>query len=206
MIRVKSIKIILTLLLLSTMFKRDDSKDISLHGGVPKQFYGLKNKVFNEWEIAPWELIIDKSKKLGNGNWANVYLAEWRKTTVVAKILKDNLDQKAKDIIIKELNNMTKMHHPNIVQLFGYVEEPFIIVMEYFENGDLYKNFHGKLRGISKRGSRAGSKAAGSAKRGAVSMMQSMGKTKNSGDKDSGGKEGSASKPSKGPDDGESEA
>ena len=37
---------------------------------------------------------------------------------------------------------MTKMHHPNIVQLFGYVEEPFIIVMEYFENGDLFQNLN----------------------------------------------------------------
>lgn len=35
---------------------------------------------------------------------------------------------------------MTKMHHPNIVQLFGHVEDPFIIVMEYFPNKDLSSN------------------------------------------------------------------
>ena len=60
------------------------------------------------------------------------------KTTVVAKA-KNELDAEAKKLIIKEFNNMTNVHHPNIVQLFGYVEEPFIIVMEYFQNGDLYK-------------------------------------------------------------------
>ena len=34
------------------------------------------------------------------------------------------------------------MHHPNIVQLFGYVEEPFVIIMEYFQNGDLFENLN----------------------------------------------------------------
>jgi len=124
------------------MFKNMYENDISVHGGVPKQFYHLKSKEFTEWEIAPWELIIDTDKLLGHGNWANVYLAEWRKTTVVAKVLKNNLDVHAKHLIIKEFNNMTKMHHPNIVQLFGYIEEPFVIVMEYFQNGDLYKNLN----------------------------------------------------------------
>ncbi len=92
---------------------------------------------------------------------------------------------------------------PNIAsQLFGGAKLP----MGSIRVGDLYKNFHGKLKGVAKRGSRGTSKAAGSAKRGAVRMIQSMGKAKNSGDKDSGGNESSASKPSKGPDNGESEA
>ena len=34
------------------------------------------------------------------------------------------------------------MHHPNIVQLFGYVEEPFVIIMEYFQHGDLFENIN----------------------------------------------------------------
>ena len=32
---------------------------------------------------------------------------------------------------------MTKMHHPNIIQLLGYVREPFMIVMEYLPKNDL---------------------------------------------------------------------
>tara|TARA_Y100000385_G_C12798393_1_gene510712 strand:- start:79 stop:720 length:642 start_codon:yes stop_codon:yes gene_type:complete len=35
---------------------------------------------------------------------------------------------------------MTKLHHPNIVQFLGYVDNPFIIVMEYIPNNNLYKN------------------------------------------------------------------
>jgi len=32
-------------------------------------------------------------------------------------------------LYLREFDNMTKMHHPNIVQLVGYVEHSFIIVM-----------------------------------------------------------------------------
>ena len=39
---------------------------------------------------------------------------------------------------------MTKMHHPNIVQFLGYIDDPFIIVMEYIPNGDLLQNIEKK--------------------------------------------------------------
>lgn len=122
------------------MYKKIVEEDISIHSGIPKQYYHLKNKNFDEWEIPPWEVYIDSNKLLGEGTWAKVYLAEWRQTTVVAKVLKNTFDNHAKMLIINEFKNMTKMHHPNIVQLFGYVEEPFVIVMEYFKNGDLFQN------------------------------------------------------------------
>ena len=124
------------------MFKRIFKDDVSLHSGIPKCYSHIKNKQFKDWEIPPWEILIDSNKLLGEGSWAKVYLAEWRHTTVVAKVLKNSFDEHAKQLIIKELDNMTKMHHPNIVQLFGYVEEPFVIVMEYFQNGDLFDNLH----------------------------------------------------------------
>jgi serine/threonine protein kinase len=124
------------------MFKKIFEEDVSLHSGIPKCYSHLKFKEFNDWEIPPWEIYIDSNKLLGEGTWAKVYLAEWRHTTVVAKVLKNDFDKKAKELIIKELDNMTKMHHPNIVQLFGYVEDPFTIVMEYFQNGDLFDNLN----------------------------------------------------------------
>ncbi len=40
---------------------------------------------------------------------------------------------------------MTKLHHPNIVQILGYIEDPFMLVLEYIPNGDLLKfneNWH----------------------------------------------------------------
>ena len=122
------------------MYNKIYEDDISLHSGIPKIYAHLKNKKFSEWEIPPWEVYINSNKLLGEGSWAKVYLAEWRQTTVVAKVLKNTFDVHSKELIIKEFQNMTKMHHPNIVQLFGYVEEPFVIIMEYFQNGDLFDN------------------------------------------------------------------
>jgi serine/threonine protein kinase len=124
------------------MYKKIYEHDVSLHSGIPKVYSHLKHKKFGEWEIPPWEVYIDSNKLLGEGSWAKVYLAEWRQTTVVAKVLKNSFDTHAKELIIKEFENMTKMHHPNIVQLFGYVEEPFVIIMEYFQNGDLFQNLN----------------------------------------------------------------
>ena len=124
------------------MYKKIYEHDISLHSGIPKVYLHLKHKKFDEWEIPPWEVYIDSNKLLGEGSCAKVYLAEWRQTTVVAKVLKNSFDVHAKELIIKEFKNMTKMHHPNIVQLFGYIEEPFVIIMEYFQNGDLLRNIN----------------------------------------------------------------
>jgi len=124
------------------MYKKIYEHDVSLHSKIPKIYSHLKHKKFSEWEIPPWEVYIDSNKLLGEGSWAKVYLAEWRQTTVVAKVLKNSFDAHAKELIIKEFENMTKMHHPNIVQLFGYIEEPFVIIMEYFQNADLFDNLN----------------------------------------------------------------
>jgi hypothetical protein len=63
------------------------STDVSLYSGIPKDFYALKDKQFNDWEIPPWELFIFKDTLLGEGSFSKVYLAKWRETFVVAKVL-----------------------------------------------------------------------------------------------------------------------
>ena len=35
------------------------------------------------------------------------------------------------------MDTLIQIHHPNIVQIFGFVEQPFAIVMEYLPNKDL---------------------------------------------------------------------
>jgi serine/threonine protein kinase len=120
-------------------------KDVSMHGGVPKQFYSISKKEFKEWEIPPWEILIYKKKLLGEGSFANVYLAKWREITVVVKIFNNFCLEEKKFLIERELDIMTKLHHPNIVQILGYIEDPFMLVLEYIPNGDLLKfneNWH----------------------------------------------------------------
>lgn len=112
-------------------------KDYSYHDGIPKQYLSLKNKTFGEWEIPPWNLLIYKEKCIGKGQFGEVYMASWNKTQVVAKVVNPNLSNSKKYLFIQEFDVLTKIHHPNVVQVLGYVAEPFVIVMEYLPNGEL---------------------------------------------------------------------
>lgn len=120
------------------------TSDISLHDGIPKNLYHLKDKKFGDWEIPPWELFIFDKRLLGKGSFAKVYLAKWRGTFVVAKVINANICANEKSLVLREFDIMTKMHHPNIVQFLGYIDNPFIIVMEYIPNGDLLQNIEKK--------------------------------------------------------------
>lgn len=106
-------------------------EDVSLHDGVPKQFYGIRDKQFGDWEIPPWELYIFKDRLIGQGSFAKVYLAKWRETIVVAKVIDEAFIVEKRDVVLREFDIMTKVHHPNIVQYLGFVDEPLIIVLEY---------------------------------------------------------------------------
>ena len=114
--------------------------DISLHSGIPKQYYNLKDHTFGDWEIPPWEIYIFKDRLIGVGSFSKVYLAKWRETFVVAKVLDEEFIKIKKNVVMREFDIMTKLHHPNIVQFLGYVNDPFIIVMEYIPKMDLMKN------------------------------------------------------------------
>ena len=111
--------------------------DESCYDNIPKRYLKYKDKEFDEWEIPPWKLLIDKEKKLGSGEFGEVYLAKWNGTTVVAKVASQNIPEEKKHLFIKEFDVLTKIHHPNVIQLFGYVSDPFIIVMEYLPKGEL---------------------------------------------------------------------
>merc|ERR1712224_836024 len=113
--------------------KKRNPKDIiclhednySLHGGVPKNFYHLRDKSFSDWEITPWELFIFEDKLLGYGGFSKVYLAQWRGTLVVAKVLDPEFIKIKKHVVLREFEIMSKLHHPNIVQFLGYIDDPF---------------------------------------------------------------------------------
>lgn len=109
--------------------------DESLSDGIPKKYKHIKrNRSFTEWEIPPWDLTF--KEVIGEGKFGKVHRAHWRGTPVAAKT--DNmLTNEDKQIIINELDTLIMIHHPNIVQIFGFVQQPFAIVMEYLPNKDL---------------------------------------------------------------------
>jgi len=114
--------------------------NVSLHSGIPKHYYYLKDKQFGDWEIPPWELFIFKDRLIGQGAFSNVYLAKWRETFVVAKVISSDFFKLKKEIVLREIDIMTKLHHPNIVQFLGFIDDPFILVLEYIPNFDLLTN------------------------------------------------------------------
>jgi serine/threonine protein kinase len=88
-----------------------------------------------EWIIDLNELIILK-KEIGRGEYGTVFLGKWRGIIVAIKTFYE-LDKHKIALIRNEFHAMTKLHHPNIIQLLGYTEEPFMIVMEYCSKGSL---------------------------------------------------------------------
>lgn len=89
-----------------------------------------------EWLINKDDLEIYYDKCIGSGQYGSIYLAKWRKTIVAAKLFHKISDDKLY-LIKREIQIMTKLHHPNIIQLFGYVTNPFIIIMEYIDGKNL---------------------------------------------------------------------
>lgn len=123
--------------------------DESLSDGIPKKYNHItRNKSFGEWEIPPWDLKLNDV--IGEGKFGKVHLSKWKGTPVAAKT-GNNFTDDDKKIIINELDTLIKIHHPNIVQIFGFVEEPFAIVMEYLPNKDLLHYIKMKNINIQKK-------------------------------------------------------
>ena len=104
------------------------------------------NDFILDWEIHKENITI--LNELGKGEFGTVYLADWNKTPVVVKIMNSDILEEKKSLFVKELDIMTRLHHPNILQILGYIKEPFGIVMEYINNGELLDYIN---KNISKR-------------------------------------------------------
>ena len=115
---------------------------LQLMGNIPTKFAFLEYKIFEDWEIAPWELFIFEDRLLGQGAFSKVYLAKWRETFVVAKVIDPEFAKLKKSHVLQEIAIMSKLHHPNIVQFLGFIDDPFIIVLEYISNGTISSNMH----------------------------------------------------------------
>jgi len=90
----------------------------------------------DEWEIE--RSTLQFQKKLGQGNFGEVWSGVWNDSTPVAiKTLKPGT-MEVKDFVL-EAQVMKKIHHPNLLQLYAVctLEEPIYIVTELMKHGSL---------------------------------------------------------------------
>uniref|UniRef100_T1E1D2 Tyrosine-protein kinase n=1 Tax=Dendrocoelum lacteum TaxID=27895 RepID=T1E1D2_9PLAT len=95
----------------------------------------LTRQTRDRWEITRES--IELLKKLGSGNFGEVYQGKWNKTTDVAvKTLKPGT--MAKEEFLKEARIMKRMNHPNLVRLYAVCsDDPIYIVTELMTKGSL---------------------------------------------------------------------
>ena len=77
----------------------------------------------------------DPGNLLGSGAFGKVHQVTWRKTPAAAKVAHSSMPKEQKDLFLRELELMVRCRHPNIVQFLGYVDSPFVIVMEVAFSG-----------------------------------------------------------------------
>jgi len=85
---------------------------------------------------------IEKGEMIGVGGYASVYLSKWNGQDVALKVL----DMSKKSALLevftefrREATFMQSLKHKNIVALHAIVLDPFCLVLEYMNRGNLYE-------------------------------------------------------------------
>ena len=105
---------------------------------------GCCDNIVTDTIVAPNE-IFQNIKEIGEGNNANVFLIQSKKTQkeYALKVIKiKNLKESILDIIKREVYNLKKLNHPNIISFKcafeSNIKTPLLnIITEYADNGDL---------------------------------------------------------------------
>lgn len=93
-----------------------------------------------EWEIPRSCLTL--FDVIGSGSFGTVHIASWRFTKVAAKVLQKSSEEFSIIEFRSELQSLSQIRHPNIIQFFGActLKEPYVIVIEYMSRGNLETN------------------------------------------------------------------
>ena len=111
---------------------------------VRNRFLPISESVSKLLEPEPKIQDFEKIKELGVGSFGKVFLVTHKKTKAqyaikaIDKKNKTNIEEKP--YFRREIEIMYKVHHPNVVKLFGHFEDNdyCYFIMEYISKGNIY--------------------------------------------------------------------
>ena len=93
---------------------------------------------------------LEIEKEIGEGGFARVHLGKLNGEKVAVKVLRFFKDKKYENEeketqykeFRKEVQLMSGLEHPNLVQLKGVCQNPFCMILEYMDSGNLFDFLH----------------------------------------------------------------
>eukprot|EP01084_Bolivina_argentea_P220909 374289_1 len=82
-------------------------------------------------------------KQIGNGNFGAVYKAKWEANSVVVKQLNNST---WKEMVAEIMLASSLPTHHNLVTIYGYIQNPFGVVMSYIPGGSVEKYVYRKYK------------------------------------------------------------
>ncbi len=111
---------------------------------VRNRFLPISESVLKKLEPEPKIQDFEIKKELGVGSFGKVYLVIHKKTNVKYAIKaidkRNKTNQEEKPYFRREIEIMYKVHHPNVVKLFGHFEDNdyCYFIMEYISKGNVF--------------------------------------------------------------------
>lgn len=122
-----------------TIMTTASEKELSLKFGKLEDTYDASDGRFRRYSMEQIKFATDffaESLKIGEGGYGPVYKASLDHTTVAIKVLQADTAQ-GRDEFQREIEILSRIHHPNMVMLLGACPERGCLVYEYMENGSL---------------------------------------------------------------------
>ena len=155
------------------LYKRNESKGVKLENGSPARKGSIPNDYTGGTSLTPLDATIKIGdfklphysranityiSDLGQGNFGMVLKGQAKEiipgqssTIVAIKVLKEGSNTNAKNDFLHEASFTNQFDHPNILKLLGVCleEEPFCMIFEYMELGDLNSYLRSKAVSVS---------------------------------------------------------